>query len=119
MVWEGNFLGHIISAKGIEVNRAKIEEIEKLRPPAPVKGIRSILGHSGFYRRFIKDFSKIAKPLSNLLMQGVPFVFDEDCNQRFLTLKEKLISTPIVVTPDWELPFELMCDASDYMIRSP
>ena len=81
-----------------------------------MKGIRSFLGHAGFYRRFIKDFSKIAKPLSNLLVQGAPFEFDDRCMQVFLFLKEKLVSAPIVVAPDWDLPFELMCDASDYEI---
>ena len=81
-----------------------------------MKGIRSFLGHAGFYRRFIKDFSKIAKPLSNLLVQGVPFEFDDQCLQPFLFLKEKLVSAPIVVAPNWNLPFELMCDASDYTI---
>ena len=67
MVQEGIVLGHRISARGIEVDKAKIEAIEKLPPPSSVKGIRSFLGHAGFYRWFIKDFSQIAKPLSNLL----------------------------------------------------
>ena len=69
MVTEGVVLGHKISSKGIEVDRAKVEMIEKLPPPVNVKGIRSFLGHVGFYRRFIKDFSKVAKPLSNLLVK--------------------------------------------------
>ena len=77
MVKKGIVLGHRISERGIEVDKAKIETIEKLSPPSPVKGIRSFLGHVGFYRRFIKDFSKVAKPLSNLLIQGVPFEFDD------------------------------------------
>ena len=81
-----------------------------------MKGIRSFLGHAGFYRIFIKDFSKIAKPLSNLLVQGTSFEFDDQCTQAFLFLKEKSVSAPIVVTPNWDLPFELMCDASDYAI---
>ena len=112
MVREGIILGHIIFIRGIEVDRTKIEIIEKLPPPTSVKGIRNFLGHAGFYKRFIKDFSKI----SNLLMQGVSFEFDEQCNQAFCTLKEKLISASIVVTLDWELPFEIMCDASDYAV---
>ena len=116
MVKEVIVLGHKISEKGIEVDKAKIETTEKLAPPTSVKGIRSFLGHAGFYRRFIKDFSKISKPLSNLLIQGAPFNFDEDCMQAFSTLKEKLISAPIVVAPDWEFPFKLMCDASDYVV---
>ena len=67
MVQEGIVLRHRIFARGIEVDKAKIEAIEKLPPPSSVKGIRSFLGHAGFYRRFIKDFSRIAKPLSSLL----------------------------------------------------
>ena len=73
MVKEGIVLGHWISERGIEVDKAKIETIEKLPPPSSVKGIRSFLGHEGFYKRSIKDFSKIAKPLSNLLVQGARF----------------------------------------------
>ena len=73
MVQEGIILGHRIAARGIEVNRANIEAIEKLPTPSSVKGIRSFLGHAGFYRRFIKDFSQIAKLLSNLMVQGIPF----------------------------------------------
>ena len=77
MVQEGIVLGHRISTRGIEVDKAKIEAIEKLPPPSSVKGIRSFLGHAGFYRRFIKDFSRIKKPLSSLLVQGTPFEFDD------------------------------------------
>ena len=116
MVQEGIVLGHRISARGIEVDRAKIEAIEKLPPPASVKGIRSFLGHAGFYRRFIKDFSQISKPLSNLLVQWIPFEFDSQCLHAFSVLKDKLVSAPIVVAPDWSYPFELMCDASDFAI---
>ena len=118
IIQEGIVLGHRISARGIEVNKAKIKVIEKLPPPSSVKGIRSFLGHAGFYRRFIKDFSRIAKPLSSLLVQGTPFDFDEECVQDFSILKDKLVSAPIVVAPDWDVPFELMCDASDYAIRT-
>ena len=116
MVQEGIVLGHRISARGIEVNKAKIEAIEKLPPPSSIKGIRSFLGHAGFYRRFKEDFSRIVKPLSSLLVQGTPFYFDEQCVQAFSVLKDRLVSAPIVVAPDWDLPFELMCDASDYAI---
>ena len=116
MVKEGIVLGHRILERGIEIDKTNIETIEKLPSPSSVKGIRSFLGHAGFYRRFIKDFSKIAKPLSNLLIQGAPFEFDDQCMQAFMFLKEKLVSTPIVVAPDWNLPFELMCDVSDYVI---
>ena len=81
-----------------------------------MKGIRSLLGHTRFYKKFIKDFSRVNKPLSNLLVQGAPFEFDDQCKLSFLFLKEKLVSTPIIVAPEWDFPFELMCDASDYAI---
>ena len=116
MVQEGIVLGHRISERRIEVDQAKIEAIEKLPPPSLVKGIRSFLGHAGFYRQFIKDFSRITKPLSILLAQETTFVFYEQCLQAFSVLKDKLVLAPIVVAPDWDLPFELMCDASDYAI---
>ncbi|XP_071917979.1 uncharacterized protein [Coffea arabica] len=116
MVKEGIVLGHKISSKGIEVDQAKIEVIEKLPPPSNVKGIRSFLGHAGFYRRFIKDFSKIVKPLCDLLCKDTPFQFDDNCLVAFERLKKELISAPIITSPDWSLPFELMCDASDYAV---
>ena len=116
MVQEGIVLGHRISARGIEVDRAKIEAIEKLAPPSSVKGMRSFLGHAGFYKRFIRDFSQISKPLSNLLVQRTPFEFDAQCMHAFFVLKDKLVSAPIVVALDWSFPFELMCDASDCAI---
>ncbi|KAG9458835.1 hypothetical protein H6P81_003343 [Aristolochia fimbriata] len=109
-------LGLNISEKGIEVDRPKVEVIEKLPPTTNIKGIRSFLGHAGFYRRFIKDFSKVAKPLSNLLMKDVKFDFNNECLHAFKPLKEKLVSAPIVVAPDWTILFELMCDASDYAV---
>ncbi|KAL4312536.1 hypothetical protein GQ457_01G019710 [Hibiscus cannabinus] len=116
MVDEGIVLGHKISSKGMEVDKAKIEVISKLPPPTTVKGIRSFLGHAGFYRRFIEDFSKITKPLCALQEQGRPFEFNEDCKKAFNLLKQKLVTAPIVEPPDWEMPFELMCDASDYAV---
>jgi hypothetical protein len=88
MVNEGIVLGHKISERGIEVDRAKVEAIEKMPCPRDVKGIRSILGHVGFYRRFIKDFSKISKALTNLLQKDVPFVFYDDCKEAFEILKK-------------------------------
>ncbi|KAL4340655.1 hypothetical protein GQ457_08G031060 [Hibiscus cannabinus] len=90
MVDEGIVLGHKISSKDMEVDKAKIEVISKLPPPTSVKGIRSFLGHVGFYRRFIGEFSKITKPLCALLEQGRPFEFNEDCTKAFNLLKQKL-----------------------------
>ena len=116
MVREGIVLGHKISYKGIEVDQAKVEVISKLPPPMNEKGIRSFLGHAGFYRRFIRDFSKIAKPLTSLLVKDKNFTFDGECAVAFETIKKKLVSAPIVVAPDWSLPFEIMCDASDIAV---
>jgi len=93
-----------------------VEVIEKLPPPTSVKGVRSFLGHVGFYQRFIKDFSKIAKPLTHLLVKDMPFDFNEDCLSAFCRLKEALISAPVMQAPNWELSFEVMCDASDYAV---
>ncbi|KAL0375504.1 UNVERIFIED_CONTAM: Retrovirus-related Pol polyprotein from transposon opus [Sesamum radiatum] len=78
-----------------------------------VKEVRGFLGHAGFYRRFIKDFSKIAKPLTNLLSKDAQFHFDDACLHAFRDLKEKLTTAPIVSAPAWDLPFEIMCDASN------
>lgn len=110
MVQEGIVLGHHVSARGLEVDRAKIDIIAKLPPPINVKGIRSFLGHAGFYRRFIKDFSKVAKPVCNLLEKDTTFVFDEDCLKAFEIIKEKLVTAPVMITPDLGKPFEVMCD---------
>ena len=116
MVQEGIVLGHEISMRGIEVDKAKIDVIEKLPPPINVKGVRSFLWHVWFYRRFIKDFSKIAKPLSNLLNRDVVFLFDEDYLKAFNTLKTSLVSTPVITAPNWGQEVELMCDASVYVV---
>ncbi|CAN6547010.1 unnamed protein product [Malus baccata var. baccata] len=114
MVKQGIVLGHLISNRGIEVDKAKIDAIEKLPPPTTVKSVRSFLGHAEFYRRFIKDFSKISRPLCNLLAKDALFVFDEACLEAFKKLKTLLTIAPIIAASNWSLPFELMCDASDY-----
>ncbi|GKE18861.1 reverse transcriptase domain-containing protein, partial [Tanacetum coccineum] len=116
MVKEGIVLGHKISKKGIEVDKAKIDVIAKLPHPTTVKGIRSFLGHAGFYRRFIQDFSKISRPMTHLLEKNTPFIFSDDCIRAFQTLKNRLTEAPILIAPNWDLPFELMCDASDFAI---
>jgi hypothetical protein len=114
MVQEGITLGHKVSSKGIKVGRAKIETIEKLPHSTSMKAIRSFLGHVGFYRRLILDFSKISKPLTCLLEKDVVFNFDEKCLNAFNAHKEKLINSSILIAPDWPFPFELMYGASDF-----
>ncbi|XP_040369481.1 uncharacterized protein LOC112184819 [Rosa chinensis] len=116
MVDQGIVLGHVISARGIEVDKSKIDLVRSLPPPTSVREVRSFLGHAGFYRRFIKDFSKISRPLCRLLQKDVAFEFDEECREAFEKLKELLTTAPIITPPDWNLPFELMCDASDYAV---
>ncbi|KAI5334521.1 hypothetical protein L3X38_024654 [Prunus dulcis] len=116
MVKHGIVLGHLISSKGIEVDKAKIDLIAKLPLPTLVKDIKSFLGHTGFYRRFIKDLSKISNPLCHLLAKDVSFVFNEACLEAFNTLNKLLTSALIIQASDWDLPFELMCDASDYAL---
>nr|GFC73072.1 reverse transcriptase domain-containing protein [Tanacetum cinerariifolium] len=116
MMKEGIVLGHKISKKGIEVDKAKIEVISKVPHPTTVKGIRSFLGHAGFYRRFIKDFSKISRPMTHLLEKNSPFIFSNEYIQAFKTLKDKLTEAPILTAPNWDQSFELMCDASDFAV---
>ena len=116
MVREGIVLGHLVSEHGTEVDRAKIEVIKHLPPPTNVKGVRSFLGHAGFYHRFIKDFSHIARPLTSLLAKDAPFEFDDECLNAFQILKKALISAPITQPPNWSLLFKIMCDASDYAV---
>nr|GEW80819.1 reverse transcriptase domain-containing protein [Tanacetum cinerariifolium] len=103
-----NAPGHKISKSSIEVDRAKVDVISKLPHPTTIMGVRSFLGHDGFYCRFIQNFSKIARPMTHLLEKETPFVFSKECIDAFDTLKKKLKEAPILVVPDWNLPFELM-----------
>ena len=118
MVDQGIVLGHVISARGIEVDKAKVDLVKSLPYPTSVREVRSFLGHAGFYRRFIKDFSKISHPLCKLLQKEVAFDFNEECKRAFNKLKELLTSAPIIQPPNWSLPFEVMCDASDFAISA-
>ena len=116
MVNQGIVLEHVISNKGIEVDKANVELIFKLPPPTNVKAVREFLSHAGFYMRFIKGFSKFAKPLYELLVKDTKFVWDGRCQKSFEELKSHLTTAPIVRAPNWQLPFEVMCDASDFSI---
>ena len=116
MVEQGIVLGHVASSRRIELDKAKVDTIQSLPYPTSVREVRSFLGHAGFYRRFIKDFSKIALPLYKLLQKDVAFEFDEACKKAFDKLKELLTSTPVIRPPDWNVPFEIMCNTSDYAV---
>nr|GEV76888.1 reverse transcriptase domain-containing protein [Tanacetum cinerariifolium] len=114
--FKGIILDHKISKNGLEVDRAKVDVIAKLPYPTTVKGVRSFLGHAGLYRRFIQDFSKIARPMTHLLEKETPFVFSKYFIDAFETLKNKHTEASILLVPNWNLPFELMYDASDFAI---
>ncbi|RDY12043.1 Retrovirus-related Pol polyprotein from transposon 17.6, partial [Mucuna pruriens] len=113
MVTEGIMLGHLVSNRGIEVDKSKIDIITSLPNPTSMREVRSFLAHVGFYRRFIKNFSKLALPLSKLLQKDVEFNFDQPCSEAFQELNNKLTFALILQAPNWDLPFELMCDASN------
>nr|GEV63758.1 reverse transcriptase domain-containing protein [Tanacetum cinerariifolium] len=108
---EGIILDHKISKNRIEVDKTKVDVITKLPHPTTIKGIRSFLGYVGFYRRFIQVFSKISRLMTHLLEKDTPFFFSKECVEAFQTLKKKLTEAPILVSLDWDLPFELMCNA--------
>ena len=114
MVTEWIVLGHRFSVAGLEVDHEKVSIIKTLLPPIEVKGIRSFLRHAGFYRRFIRNFSKISRPLCRLLEKDTKFVFDESCRAAFEEIKSRLVEAPIMATPDWNKEFDIVFDVSDY-----
>ena len=116
MIKQDIVIGHIISSKGIEVDKAKVDLISNPPPPKTVREVRSFLGHTSFYRHFIQNFSKVSRPLYNLLVKDVPFIFDDSCLVAFEKLKQLLTSSPIIQPPNWSLQFKLMCDASDDVV---
>jgi hypothetical protein len=103
------FLGHTISRDGISVDPSKEQEVMDWKPPKSVHQIRSFLGLAGYFRRFISDFSRIAKPMTELLKKGVKFVWSEECDQAFHTLRKHLTSAPVLTQPDMSKPFEVFC----------
>ena len=106
------FLGHTISSEGISVDPTKVQEVMDWEPPTSVHQIHSFLGLAGYYRRFIPDCSRIAKPMTELLKKGVKFVWDDKCEEAFQTLKVRLTTAPVLATPDSTKPFDVYCDAS-------
>ena len=110
---EGIVLGHHISGDGIKVDSSKVEVISKLSVPSCQKDVRSFLGFTGYYRRFIENFTKIASPLFKLLTKDCEFSWDSECQVAFETLKKKIFEAPILKGPNWKLPFHISTDASD------
>jgi hypothetical protein len=105
-------LGHTISKDGISVDPSKVQEVMDWKPPKSVHQIRSFLGLAGYYRWVIPDFSRIAKPMTELLKKGVKFVWSEACEKAFHTLRQHLTSAPVLVQPDNSKPLEVFFDAS-------
>ena len=106
------FLGHTISSEGIAVDPSKVQEVMDWKPPTSVHQIRSFLGLAGYYRRFIPDFSRIAKPMTELLKKGAKFVWDDKCDKAFHTLRAQLTTAPVLAQPDNTKLFDVYCDAS-------
>ena len=106
------FLGHVVSKDGIMPNPAKTKIVQEMKPPTDLKGLRRFLGVTGYYRRFIKDYAKIAKPLTTLLKKGNLYRWNESCQQAFCELKKSLTSSPILIYPNFKEKFILKTDAS-------
>jgi hypothetical protein len=109
---EIQFLGHALSAKGIAVDPSKVKDILEWKPPTTVHQVRSFLGLAGYYRRFIPYFSKLVKPITNLLKNDTKFIWSSKCNEAFEKLKVLLTTAPVLAQPDIEKPFDVYCDAS-------
>ncbi len=109
---EVSFLGHILSAKGVAVDPSKVQEVLDWKSPTSVTEIRSFLGLAGYYRRFIQDFSKIAKPMTKLLQKEAKFIWTSDCEAAFQKLKTLLTTAPVLTQPDITKSFDVYCDAS-------
>jgi hypothetical protein len=106
------FLGHILTAEGIEVDPSKVEAVSKWRQPTNVSEVRSFLGMAGYYRRFIKGFSSIARPMTELLKKDHKFVWTPKCEGSFQVIKEKLTTAPVLSLPDIHQDFVVFYDAS-------
>jgi hypothetical protein len=105
-------LGQTISQDGISVDPEKVQEVMDWKPPTTMRQIRSFLGLAGYYRRFIPDFSRIAKPMTELLKKGVKYEWSQKCEEAFYTLRQRLTTAPVLAQPDNTKPFEVYCDAS-------
>ncbi|WVZ76387.1 hypothetical protein U9M48_024364 [Paspalum notatum var. saurae] len=107
-----SFLGHILSEKGVAIDPSKVKDVLNWKQPETVTEIRSFLGLAGYYRRFIKDFSKTAKPMTSLTKKNAKYLWSSNCEEAFQTLKKLLTSAPVLAQPDVTKPFDVYCDAS-------
>jgi hypothetical protein len=106
------FLGHVVSPEGIAVDPSKVKEVLEWKPPTTVFEVRSFLGLAGYYRRFIPNFSKIAKPITELLKKGNKYLWSETCDEAFKHLKRLLTTSHVLAQLDTTKPFDVYCDAS-------
>ena len=109
---EVKFLGHVISKEGVAVDPAKVEAVLDWRQPRNVFEVRSFLGLAGYYRRFVRDFARIASPMTRLTQKGEKFVWAEDCELAFQELKRRLTSAPVLIQPEPGVRYAVYCDAS-------
>src|SRR6187401_2618272 len=109
---EVGFLGHVISGEGIAVDPVKVQAVTERLAPTSVGEIRNFLGLAGYYRRFIENFSKIAKPMTTLLKKETKFYWTEECEESFQELKKWLTTVPVPILPDIRKDFQVYCDAS-------
>jgi hypothetical protein len=111
------FLGHVVSSEGIMVDPRKVKEVLDLKPPMTMSEVRSFLGLAGYYRRFIPNFSKITKPVTELLKKENKYVWSDACDEAFKHLKKLLTTSPVLAQPDTTKPFDVYCDASGTSLR--
>jgi hypothetical protein len=111
------FLGHVVSSKGIMVDPRKVKEVLDWKPPTTMSEVRSFLGLAGYYRRFIPNFSKITKPITELLKKENKYVWSDACDEAFKHLKKLLTTSPVLAQPDTTKPFDVYCDASGTSLR--
>jgi hypothetical protein len=106
------FLGHVISPKEITVDPGKVHDVLDWKPPKSIHQVRSFLGLAGYYRRFILNFSKISKPIIEMLKKDTKYVWSNDCDEAFQTLKKLLTTSSVLAQPDIAKPFDVYCGAS-------
>jgi hypothetical protein len=111
------FLGHVVSSKGIMVDPRKVKEVLDWKPPTTMSEVRSFLGLAGYYRRFIPNFSKITKPITELLKKENKYVWSDACDEAFKHLKKLLTTSLVLAQPDTTKPFDVYCDASGTSLR--
>ena len=108
---EVKFLGHVVSEKGLSIDLAKIEAVNNWKRPGTVTEIKSFLGLAGYYRRFIKDFSRIAAPMTKLTWKDVKFVWTDKCEEAFQKLKHLLTNAQVLVVPEGNQDLVVYTDA--------